>query len=150
MGQELIASEPYKEGDNDFRAVIGKLKAEDLKQYGVEVQVDNDPAKTGIRQGGKKGKRCIPQGSMRFLSPDDAGCGTAGRSIGVLRYRGAPSPGPTDGTNLTLRASPIEASREGSLSTDFFAEQQPCRAGICGTLSQAISGHALAVCRSRL
>ena len=56
---ELIASEPYKEGDNDFRAVIGKLKAEDLKKYGVEVQVDNDPAKTGIRQGGKKGKRLL-------------------------------------------------------------------------------------------
>ena len=56
---ELIASEPYKEGDSDFRAVIGKLKAEDLKKYGVEVQVDNDPAKTGIRQGGKKGKRLL-------------------------------------------------------------------------------------------
>ncbi|MBS0171609.1 MAG: ABC transporter substrate-binding protein [Nitrospira sp.] len=57
---EVIASEPYKEGDNDFRAVLGKLKAEDLKKYGVEVQVDNDPAKTGIRQGaGKKGKRLL-------------------------------------------------------------------------------------------
>jgi branched-chain amino acid transport system substrate-binding protein len=56
---ELIVSEPYKEGDSDFRAVIGKLKAEDLKKYGVEVQVDNDPAKTGIRQGGKKGKRLL-------------------------------------------------------------------------------------------
>jgi ABC-type branched-subunit amino acid transport system substrate-binding protein/predicted negative regulator of RcsB-dependent stress response len=56
---ELIVSEPYKEGDTDFRAVIGKLKAEDLKRYGVEVQVDNDPAKTGIRRGGKKGKRLL-------------------------------------------------------------------------------------------
>lgn len=56
---ELIASEAYKEGDTDFRAVIGKLKTEDLKKYGVEVQVENDPAKTGIRQGGKKGKRLL-------------------------------------------------------------------------------------------
>lgn len=56
---ELIVSESYKEGDTDFRAVIGRLKAEDLKKYGVEVQVDNDPAKTGIRQGGKKGKRLL-------------------------------------------------------------------------------------------
>lgn len=56
---ELIASEAYKEGDTDFRAVIGKLKTEDLKKYGVEVQVENDPAKTGIRQGGKKSKRLL-------------------------------------------------------------------------------------------
>jgi branched-chain amino acid transport system substrate-binding protein len=118
---ELIASEPYKEGDNDFRAVIGKLKAEDLKQYGVEVQVDNDPAKTGIRQGGKKGKRLLySPGFDAVFIPDVRwmwDCWPLNWRFTISRCRFS---GPTDGTNLTLRASPIEASREVSLSTGFL------------------------------
>ncbi|MDP9131558.1 MAG: penicillin-binding protein activator, partial [Nitrospirota bacterium] len=56
---EIIASETYKEGDTDFRAVIARLKAEDLKKYGLEVPIENDPAKPATKQGGKKTKRIL-------------------------------------------------------------------------------------------
>lgn len=56
---EIIASEPYKEGDTDFRAVIAKLKAEDLKKYGVEVLIENDPTKAPVKAVGKKNKRLL-------------------------------------------------------------------------------------------
>lgn len=120
---ELIASEPYKEGDNDFRAVIGKLKAEDLKQYGVEVQVDNDPAKTGIRQGGKKGKRLL-------YSPGFDAVFIPGRSldVGLLAAQLAfydiavPLLG-TNGWNQPDFARVADRSVEGGVFVDgFFAE----------------------------
>ncbi|MEK6802598.1 MAG: penicillin-binding protein activator [Nitrospirota bacterium] len=56
---ELIASEAYKEGDTDFRAVIARLKAEDLKKYGVEVLIENDPTKAPVKSLGKKNKRLL-------------------------------------------------------------------------------------------
>lgn len=120
---ELIASEPYKEGDNDFRAVIGKLKAEDLKKYGVEVQVDNDPAKTGIRQGGKKGKRLL-------YSPGFDAVFIPGRSldVGLLAAQLAfydiavPLLG-TNGWNQPDFARVADRSVEGGVFADgFFAE----------------------------
>lgn len=56
---ELIASIPYKEGDTDFRGPIGQLKAEDLRKYGVEVPIEDDPAKPVAKPTGKKGKRIL-------------------------------------------------------------------------------------------
>ncbi|MBA5875954.1 MAG: ABC transporter substrate-binding protein [Nitrospira sp. CR1.2] len=120
---ELIASEPYKEGDNDFRAVIAKLKAEDLKQYGVEVQVDNDPAKTGIRKGGKKGKRLL-------YSPGFDAIFIPGRSldVGLLAAQLAfydiavPLLG-ANGWNQPDFARVADRSVEGGVFADgFFAE----------------------------
>lgn len=120
---ELIASEPYKEGDNDFRAVIAKLKAEDLKQYGVEVQVNNDPAKTGIRQGGKKGKRLL-------YSPGFDAVFIPGRSldVGLLAAQLAfydiavPLLG-ANGWNQPDFARVADRSVEGGVFTDgFFSE----------------------------
>jgi branched-chain amino acid transport system substrate-binding protein len=120
---ELIVSEPYKEGDSDFRAVIGKLKAEDLKKYGVEVQVDNDPAKTGIRQGGKKGKRLL-------YSPGFDAVFIPGRSldVGLLAAQLAffdiavPLLG-ANGWNTPDFARVADRTVEGSVFVDgFFAE----------------------------
>ncbi len=121
---ELILSEPYKEGDTDFRAVIGKLKAEDLKKYGVEVQVDNDPAKTGIRQGaGKKGKRLL-------YSPGFDAVFIPGRSldVGLLAAQLAfydiavPLLG-ANGWNTQDFARVADRSVEGSVFVDgFFAD----------------------------
>lgn len=42
---EIIAIESYKEGDSDISAQLKRMKAEDLKKYGLAVPVD--PAKTG-------------------------------------------------------------------------------------------------------
>ena len=120
---ELILSEPYKEGDTDFRAVIGKLKAEDLKKYGVEVQVDNDPAKTGIRRGGKKGKRLL-------YSPGFDAVFIPGRSldVGLLAAQLAfydiavPLLG-ANGWNTQDFARVADRSVEGSVFVDgFFAD----------------------------
>ncbi|MET0514178.1 MAG: penicillin-binding protein activator [Nitrospiraceae bacterium] len=56
---EIIAVEAYKEGDTDFRASILRIKAEDLKKYGVEVPLDEDPAKASAKPAGKKVKRVL-------------------------------------------------------------------------------------------
>lgn len=37
---EIIAMESYKEGDTDFNAQLKRIKAEDLKKYGLSVPVD--------------------------------------------------------------------------------------------------------------
>lgn len=42
---EIIAIESYKEGDTDVSAQLKRIKAEDLRKYGLAVPVD--PAKTG-------------------------------------------------------------------------------------------------------
>jgi branched-chain amino acid transport system substrate-binding protein len=42
---EIIAVESYKEGDSDVGAQLKRMKAEDLKKYGLAVPVD--PTKTG-------------------------------------------------------------------------------------------------------
>jgi branched-chain amino acid transport system substrate-binding protein len=40
---EIIAMETFKEGDTDFGPSIQRLKAEDLKKYGLAVPVDSTP-----------------------------------------------------------------------------------------------------------
>jgi ABC-type branched-subunit amino acid transport system substrate-binding protein len=42
---EIIAIESYKEGDSDVGAQLKRMKAEDLKKYGLAIQVD--PLKVG-------------------------------------------------------------------------------------------------------
>ena len=44
---EIIAIESYKEGESDVSAQLKRMKAEDLKKYGLAVPVD--PAKTGAK-----------------------------------------------------------------------------------------------------
>ena len=56
---EIISVEAYKEGDTDFRAPILRIKAEDLKKYGVEVPLEEDPAKVPAKPAGKKVKRVL-------------------------------------------------------------------------------------------
>ncbi|MGE0275127.1 MAG: penicillin-binding protein activator [Nitrospiraceae bacterium] len=57
---EIIAIDSYKEGDTDFRAPILRLKAEDLKKYGVEVPIEPDPSKSPTKSpAGKKNKRML-------------------------------------------------------------------------------------------
>ena len=98
-------------------------KAEDLKKYGVEVQVDNDPAKTGIRQGGKKGKRLL-------YSPGFDAVFIPGRSldVGLLAAQLAffdiavPLLG-ANGWNTPDFARVADRTVEGSVFVDgFFAE----------------------------
>jgi ABC-type branched-subunit amino acid transport system substrate-binding protein/predicted negative regulator of RcsB-dependent stress response len=45
---EIIAMESYKEGETDFNAQLKRMKAEDLKKYGLSIPVD--PTKTTGRQ----------------------------------------------------------------------------------------------------
>jgi ABC-type branched-subunit amino acid transport system substrate-binding protein len=57
---EIVAIDTYKEGETDFRAPILRLKAEDLKKYGVEVPIEPDPSKTQTKPPvGKKNKRML-------------------------------------------------------------------------------------------
>lgn len=56
---EIIAIDSYKEGETDFKAPILRLKAEDLRKYGVEVPMEQDPVKTQAKSAGKKTKRML-------------------------------------------------------------------------------------------
>lgn len=120
---ELIASEAYKEGETDFRAVIAKLKAEDLKKYGLEVPIENDPAKAAAKPNGKKNKRIL-------YSPGFDAVFIPGRSldVGLLAAQLAfhdiavPLLG-TNGWNTPDFARVADRSVEGSVFVDgFFAD----------------------------
>ncbi|MBI4002398.1 MAG: penicillin-binding protein activator [Nitrospira defluvii] len=120
---EIIATEAYKEGDTDFRAVIAKLKAEDLKKYGLEVPIENDPAKPAPKQGGKKTKRIL-------YSPGFDAVFIPGRSldVGLLAAQLAfydmavPLLG-ANGWNTPDFARVADRSIEGSVFVDgFFAD----------------------------
>jgi ABC-type branched-subunit amino acid transport system substrate-binding protein len=120
---EIIATEAYKEGDTDFRAVITKLKAEDLKKYGLEVPVENDPSKPAPQKGGKKPKRIL-------YSPGIDAVFIPGRSldVGLLAAQLAfhdiavPLLG-TNGWNTPDFARVADRSIEGSVFVDgFFAD----------------------------
>ena len=120
---EIIATEAYKEGDTDFRAVIAKLKAEDLKKYGLEVPIANDPAKPTPQKGGKKTKRML-------YSPGFDAVFIPGRSmdVGLLAPQLAfhdiavPLLG-TNGWNTPDFARVADRSIEGSVFVDgFFAD----------------------------
>ena len=120
---EIITSEIYKEGDTDFRAVIARLKAEDLKKYGVEVQVENDPAKAAVKQAGRKNKRLL-------YSPGFDAIFIPGRSldVGLLAAQLAffdiavPLLG-ANGWNTPDFARVADRSIEGSVFVDgFFAD----------------------------
>jgi ABC-type branched-subunit amino acid transport system substrate-binding protein/predicted negative regulator of RcsB-dependent stress response len=120
---ELIASEAYKEGESDFRAVIGKLKAEDLKKYGLEVPIENDPAKGAAKPNGKKNKRIL-------YSPGFDAVFIPGRSldVGLLAAQLAfhdiavPLLG-ANGWNTPDFARVADRSVEGSVFADgFFAD----------------------------
>jgi branched-chain amino acid transport system substrate-binding protein len=83
---ELIVSEPYKEGDSDFRAVIGKLKAEDLKKYG-RGSASRQRSGQNRDQTGRQERQApaLLTGVRRRVHPwTFAGCGTAGSPIGVF------------------------------------------------------------------
>ncbi|HVG02584.1 MAG TPA: penicillin-binding protein activator [Nitrospira sp.] len=120
---EIIATEAYKEGDTDFRGVIAKLKAEDLKKYGLEVPIQNDPAKPAPQKGGKKTKRIL-------YSPGFDAVFIPGRSldVGLLAAQLAfhdiavPLLG-TNGWNTPDFARVADRSIEGSVFVDgFFAD----------------------------
>ena len=120
---EIIASETYKEGDADFRAMIARLKAEDLKKYGLEVPIENAPAKSTTKQGGKKNKRIL-------YSPGFDAVFIPGRSIDVgllatqLAFHDVAVPllG-ANGWNTPDFARVADRSTEGSVFVDgFFAD----------------------------
>lgn len=57
---EIIAIESFKEGDTDFSSPISRLKAEDLKKYGLAVQVDPSRAtKKPIDRHNRNNKRML-------------------------------------------------------------------------------------------
>jgi ABC-type branched-subunit amino acid transport system substrate-binding protein len=120
---EIIAAEAYKEGDTDFRAVIAKLKAEDLKKYGLEVPMENNPAKPAPQKSGKKTKRML-------YSPGFDAVFIPGRSldVGLLAAQLAfhdiavPLLG-ANGWNTPDFARVADRSIEGSVFVDgFFAD----------------------------
>jgi branched-chain amino acid transport system substrate-binding protein len=120
---EIIATEAYKEGDTDFRAVIAKLKAEDLRKYGLEVPVQNDPTKPAPQKGGKKTKRML-------YSPGFDAVFIPGRSLDVglmaaqLAFHDIVVPllG-TNGWNTPDFARVADRSIDGSVFVDgFFAD----------------------------
>ncbi len=119
---EIIAAEAYKEGDTDFRAMIARLKAEDLKKYGLEVPVENNPAKPA-QKGGKKTKRIL-------YSPGFDAVFIPGRSldVGLLAAQltfhdiNVPLLG-ANGWNTPDFARVADRSIEGSVFVDgFFAD----------------------------
>ncbi|GMV49192.1 hypothetical protein FBQ96_03920 [Nitrospirales bacterium NOB] len=122
---ELIASELYKEGDADFRAVIAKLKAEDLKKYGVEVPIEQDPTKPQVKSNGKKTKRIL-------YSPGFDAVFIPGRSLDVsllatqLAFHDIAVPllG-TNGWNTADFARVADRSIEGGVFVDGFFADSP-------------------------
>lgn len=120
---EIIAAQAYKEGDTDFRAVIAKLKAEDLKKYGLEVPMENNPVKPAPQKSGKKTKRML-------YSPGFDAVFIPGRSldVGLLAAQLAfhdiavPLLG-ANGWNTPDFARVADRSIEGSVFVDgFFAD----------------------------
>jgi ABC-type branched-subunit amino acid transport system substrate-binding protein/predicted negative regulator of RcsB-dependent stress response len=117
---EIIASIAYKEGETDFRSPIGQLKAEDLKKYGVEVPIEEDPAKSLTKATGKKGKRIL-------YSPGFDAIYIPGRSldVGLLAAQLAfhdmtvPLLG-ANGWNTPDFARVADRSIEGSIFVDGF------------------------------
>ncbi len=121
---EIIAAEAYKEGDTDFRAAIARLKAEDLKKYGLEVPVESNAAKPASK-GGKKTKRIL-------YSPGFDAVFIPGRSldVGLLAAQLAfhdisvPLLG-TNGWNTPDFARVADRSIEGSVFVDGFFADSP-------------------------
>lgn len=54
---EIIAIESFKEGDTDFSPPISRIKAEDLKKYGLAVPID--PSKTTKKPANRNNKRML-------------------------------------------------------------------------------------------
>ena len=122
---EIIAIDSYKEGETDFRAPILRLKAEDLKKYGVEVPIEQDPAKVQAKPSGKKNNRML-------YSPGFDAIFLPGRSmdVGLLAAQLAfhdiivPILG-TNGWNSPEFARIADRSIEGSVFVDGFFVDSP-------------------------
>jgi branched-chain amino acid transport system substrate-binding protein len=122
---EIIAIDSYKEGETDFRAPIQRLKTEDLKKYGVEVPIEQDPVKTQTKSPGKKGKRVL-------YSPGFDAIFLPGRSTDVALLAAqlafhdiiVPMLG-TNGWNSPEFARIADRSIEGSVFVDGFFVDSP-------------------------
>ncbi|HEX2056303.1 MAG TPA: penicillin-binding protein activator, partial [Nitrospiraceae bacterium] len=122
---EIIAIDSYKEGETDFRVPILRLKAEDLKKYGVEVPIEQDPLKAQARQAAKKNQRML-------YSPGFDAIFLPGRSTEVallvaqLAFHDmiVPILG-TNGWNSPDFARIADRSIEGSVFVDGFFADSP-------------------------
>ena len=122
---EIIAVDTYKEGDTDFRVPIQRLKAEDLKKYGVEVPIEQDTLKAQAKQSGKKNPRML-------YSPGFDAIFLPGRSTDVTLLAAqlafhdmiVPILG-TNGWNSPEFARIADRSIEGSVFVDGFFADSP-------------------------
>ena len=148
---EIISIEMFKEGDTDFGPQIQRLKAEDVKKYGLAVPVD------APRQPGKS----LSRNEKRVLIPRDL----TRSSSPVAHTRSASLPrnwrfmtsklrcwAPTAGTLRTLPAPPIGRSTAPHSWTAFSSTARipPCRSSFNGTTSAFNQPHRSSPCRDMM
>jgi ABC-type branched-subunit amino acid transport system substrate-binding protein len=120
---EIIAIESFKEGDTDFSPPISRLKAEDLKKYGLAVPID--PPRTAGKPVNRNNKRVLyTPGFDAIFIPSrsgDIGLLTAQLSYHDMRV---PLLG-TNGWNTQDFARTADRTLDGATFVDGFFVDSP-------------------------
>jgi ABC-type branched-subunit amino acid transport system substrate-binding protein/predicted negative regulator of RcsB-dependent stress response len=120
---EIIAIASFKEGDTDFSPPISRLKAEDLKKYGLAVPID--PSKTAGKPANRNNKRMLyTPGFDAIFIPSrsgDIGLLTAQLAFHDIRV---PLLG-TNGWNTQDFARTADRTVEGATFVDGFFVDSP-------------------------
>lgn len=123
---EIIAIESFKEGDTDFSPPISRLKAEDLKKYGLAVPIDpSRTAKKPVDRNNRNNKRMLyTPGFDAIFIPSrsgDIGLLTAQLSYHDMRV---PLLG-TNGWNTQDFARTADRTVDGATFVDGFFVDSP-------------------------
>jgi ABC-type branched-subunit amino acid transport system substrate-binding protein len=119
---EIIAMESYKEGETDFNAQLLRMKAEDLKKYGLSVPVD--PTKTTGKQTKLDRKVLYTPGFDAIFVPGRAQ--EAGLIAAQLNFHDMKVPFlGTNGWNSPDFARTADQSIDGAIFVDGFFVDSP-------------------------
>ena len=134
---EVIAIESYKEGEADVGAQLKRMKAEDLKRYGLSVPVDQTKLTGKVTKLDKK-VFYTPGFDAIFIPgrATDAGIITSQLNFHDMKvpFLGA------NGWNSPDFARTDDSSIDGAVFVDgFFVDSpDPDRAGLCRSIQEAI------------
>ena len=129
MTAKIIAIESYKEGESDVGAQFKRMKAEDLKKYGLVRAGGSDETERETDQA--RQESALYAGLRRDLhSRPRADVGLIAAQLNFHDMK-VPFLGAMDGTHRTLPARPIRRLMEPYSSTAFCGQPQPDRAGFC-------------------
>lgn len=120
---EVIAMESFKEGETDFGPQIKRLKAEDLKKYGLAVSVD--PSRPPGKPAGKMEKRVLytPGFDAIFIPSRSQEIGLIAAQL-AYHDIGAPLLG-TNGWNSQDFARTADRTVDGAVFVDGFFANSP-------------------------